>query len=307
MRWSRHFDEQVETMPHAWLRRLEEEQLAEQVARLRECSAFYADRLEGPAGAILTVEDLARLPVTTFAELAASQVASPPFGGLACADPVAVVRARALAAPGERVIVAAYTERDLRTAAETGARCLWAAGLRPDDVVLDLLLAAGTEPIEAAGATAVAGVRHSDAELLGLWSRLAPTVLLATGQRALTLADEARRMGESPHALALSLMLIAAGPAADERAKLEDVWGARVAFVHGHPAVSDLFAAECERRDGLHFLAHGSVLLESVDGEETLSHLDRDATPLLRLQTGHRVTLLEGECPCGRTGFRFRV
>ncbi len=319
MRWARLFDERVETMPTVWLRQLEKERLAEQVARIRDCAPFHAARLER-FGDIADLTELTGVPSTTADEVARAQRASPPYGDLACADPVEIVRVCSVSGPGGVPLVTAYTDRDIRGAAQVGARSLWASGLRPSDVVLDVLLTAGAGPIETAGAAALSGSDLDDRKLLDLWPRLAPTVLLASAERALALAGEARRRGESPHALALSKLLIARRQGNDPRAELEDVWGARVSFVWGEPAVCDLLAAECDRRSGLHVLGSGTVLLELVDpetgaevgpgdggeGEVVLTHLERDATPLLRLRTGFIAVAVPEQCPCGRTGLRVR-
>jgi phenylacetate-CoA ligase len=315
MRWARFFDERVETMPPQWLRRLEDEHLADQVQRLRDGSSLYAERLEA-AGYVEGVGDLDRVRPLSAAEVAAAQARFPPFGELACADPVDVVRACEVTGPDATPLVTAFTDRDLRVAAETGARGLWAAGLRPNDVVLDLVLEAGTDPIEVVGATAVRVRGLATAEILDRWPRLAPTALITTPAQAFELASEARARGQSPHALALSDLLVAARPGDDERDELEDLWGARVSFFWGEPAIGDVLAAECERRAGLHVLGQGAVLVELLDGatgdrvdagregEAVVSHLDREATPLLRLRTGISMAVLAGECPCGRTGYR---
>ena len=87
--WARYFDERIETMPPAWTRRLEEEGLAQQVARCYERAPFYREKLDG-AGVRPTdfshLEDLARLPFTTKEELRASQAENPPYGGLSACE-----------------------------------------------------------------------------------------------------------------------------------------------------------------------------------------------------------------------------
>jgi phenylacetate-coenzyme A ligase PaaK-like adenylate-forming protein len=308
MRWARLFDEQAETMPAAWLRRLEEERLDAQLERIGGSPAYPPASAHGLAG----------VELVTGAEHAAAQRRLPPFGHGLCADPVDVVRV-VVAGGSAGAPAVAYTARDLGVAATVGARCLWAAGIRPDDRVLDLLTTAGPEPVEKTGAAAVVSTGSTAADVLDLWPRIAPSVLLASAGTAVELEDEARRRGESPRPLALTGLALTGDLDETERSRLEDVWGARVVRVWGHPLICDLIAAECERRDGLHALAHGVVLVELLDdagavvpltpgasGEAVLTHLDRDATPLLRLRSGLTITVLAGQCPCGRTGPRFK-
>jgi phenylacetate-CoA ligase len=42
-------------------------------------------------------------------------------------------------------------------------------------------------------------------------------------------------------------------------------------------------------------------------GELVFTHLHREAAPLLRFRSRDIAEVLDLECPCGRTGFRFRV
>ena len=88
---------------------------------------------------------------------------------------------------------------------------------------------------------------------------------------------------------------------------LSDVWGT--------------FAAECEEHAGLHFSGQDGVLVELIDpdsgeslgiepgasGELVFTHLAREAIAVLRFRSRDLAEVLGVECPCGRTGFRFRV
>ena len=88
---------------------------------------------------------------------------------------------------------------------------------------------------------------------------------------------------------------------------LSDVWGT--------------FASECEERAGLHFSGQDGVLVELIEpdsgepvgiepgasGELVFTHLAREASPVLRFRSRDLAEILGVDCPCGRTGFRFRV
>jgi phenylacetate-CoA ligase len=80
-------------------------------------------------------------------------------------------------------------------------------------------------------------------------------------------------------------------------------------------------ASECEERDGLHFSGQDAALVELIEpesgeqvpveegarGELVFTHLYREAAPLIRFRSRDVAEILGVECPCGRTGFRFRV
>jgi len=89
--------------------------------------------------------------------------------------------------------------------------------------------------------------------------------------------------------------------------------------------VSDVlcnFAAVCEDNYQLHFLGMGALLFQLIDpesgedididegvvGEMVLTHLAKEAQPLVRYRTSDLLEILGvGPCACGRTGPRFKV
>ncbi len=330
MQWARYFDERVETMPPTWTRRLEDERLGEQVSRCYEQSAFYRRKLDGARvrpEQVRKAEDLSRMPLTTRAELEEEVGNDAPFGGLLCVELIDVVRVQ-VASDGPLAV--GYTQKDARASAEVGARSFWAAGARPDDVVLHCsrfgLAADGVAAqaaLEETGAAVVPVGADDITGALARWAGLQPTALAAPTTVALELADAAGEQGLDAHKLGLAKLLVRVEP--EHRVEpaqrlLAEVWGVRTGAFYGVPEISCAFAAECEERDGLHFLGHGSVLAELVEprtarpvplepgarGELVLTHLEREATPLLRFRTGDLVSIVHTECACGRTGFRFR-
>jgi phenylacetate-CoA ligase len=334
MAWARFFDERIETMPPAWTRRLEEERLAEQVERCYERAPFYQRKL-GEAGvspgSVNGLDDLPRIPFTTKEEVRASQAASPPFGEFACADPIDFVRVHLSSGTTGRAIATAYTERDVETSSEIGARAFWSAGVRPDDIVAHCLAygfytggVSDHTAMEATGATVVPTGLGQSARLLDLWPDLGPTALFSTITYPLYLAEQARERGLDPRRLGLRKLVVTGEPGgqiAPTRGRLEEMWGAEVGDTYGLSDVWGTLAGECEERDGLHFLAQDAAIVELVEpdsgeplpletggrGELVFTHLQREATPLLRFRSRDVVEIVGTECPCGRTGFRFRV
>jgi phenylacetate-CoA ligase len=334
MTWARYFDERAETMPAAWTRRLEEELLADQVSRCYERTPFYRRKLA--AGGVRPeqverLEDLARLPFTTKEELRESQAAEPPFGDFVCADPVDIVRTHVTSGTTGTPLFLAYTERDARSSAQIGARAFWACGARPDDVVLHCLsysfYTGGVSDhlaMEATGATVVPVGLGQSARLLELWSELRPTAIFSTLTYPLYLAEAAAETGVEPCALGLRKLLVTGEPGgqmAFTRRRMEELWGAEVGDSYGISDVWGTLAGECEERAGLHFCGQGATLVELVEpesgdpvavepgaeGELVFTHLDREATPLLRFRSRDVAVVVDVECACGRTGFRFRV
>jgi phenylacetate-CoA ligase len=332
--WARYFDERIETMPPAWTRRLEEERLAEQLARCYERSPFYRRKLE-EAGVrpeqVERVEDLARIPFTTKDELRVSQAEDPPYGDFACADDIEIVRIHLSSGTTGKPLVIPYTDRDVATSAEVGARSVWAAGVRPDDTVLHCLSysfytggLSDHAALEATGAAMVPVGLGQSARLLELWRDLRPTALFSTITYPLHLAETARERGVDPRDLGLAKLVVTGEPGgqvAATRRRMEELWGAAVTDTYGLSDVWGTLAGECEERKGLHFSGQGATLVELIDpetedpipieegarGELVFTHLYREAAPLIRFRSRDVAQILGLECPCGRTGFRFTV
>jgi phenylacetate-CoA ligase len=332
--WARYFDERIETMPPAWTRRLEEERLAEQLARCYERSPFYRRKLE-EAGVrpeqVERVEDLARIPFTTKDELRVSQAEDPPFGDFACADDIEIVRIHLSSGTTGKPLVIPYTERDVATSAEVGARSVWAAGVRPDDTVLHCLSysfytggLSDHAALEATGAAMVPVGLGQSARLLELWRDLRPTALFSTVTYPLHLAETARERGVDPRDLGLAKLVVTGEPGgqvAATRRRMEELWGAAVTDTYGLSDIWGTLAGECEEGNGLHFSGQGATLVELIDpetedpisieegarGELVFTHLYREAAPLVRFRSRDVAQILGLECPCGRTGFRFSV
>jgi phenylacetate-CoA ligase len=332
--WAAYFDEQTETMPAAWTRRLEEDLLADQVTRCYERSPFWRRKLS-MAGVrpehVLGAGDLPRIPLTTKEELRASQDAEPPLGDFACADPVDVVRVHLTSGTTGKPLVLGYTAEDLKTSARIGARAFWTAGVRPDDVVLHCLnysfYTGGLidhHSLEETGATMVPVGLGQSKRLLEVWDDLRPTALFSTLTYPLYLAETAQQGGVEPDRLGLRKLVVAGEPGGQltgTRARLEGLWGATLRDTYGLSDVWGTFAAECEAREGLHFSGQDGVLVELIDpdsgesreiepgatGELVFTHLAREASPVIRFRSRDLAEILGLECACGRTGFRFRV
>ncbi|RLB74738.1 MAG: phenylacetate--CoA ligase family protein, partial [Deltaproteobacteria bacterium] len=129
-----------------------------------------------------------------------------------------------------------------------------------------------------------------------------------------------------PRDLGLELGLFGGEPGLENpayRQRIENTWGMKAQ--NANYGVSDVlcnFAAVCRENYQLHFLGTGALLFQLIDpetgedlpieegtvGEMVLTHLDKEAQPLVRYRTSDVLEILGvGPCSCGRTGLRFRV
>lgn len=303
--------------------------LVEQLRYVRTASAFYRRKLgDGPD---VSMEDLAALPFTTKDELRKAQAADPPFGEIRAAPQSAIIRLHVTSGTSGRPLAIGFTRADHERSCEIGAAAYFAAGIRADDTVLHCLNyalyvggLADHLSIEHIGATMVpVGIGQTD-RILDLWDDLKPTVVFSTPSYARHLADAALARGREPATLGLRLLVVGGEPGGDipeTRRVLQGTWAAEVGDTYGLGEVWPTFAGQCEARDGLHVGAVGALWWELIDpatgeplprdpgsqGEIVYTHLERQATPLVRYRSGDMVQVLDGTCRCGRRTPRIRL
>jgi len=279
------------------------------------------------------VADLPLLPFTEQDECRSSRQEHPPFGSYLACPPEQLMRAHKTSGTTGRALYVALTRGDRSHMNECAARCFWSAGLRPGDTVVHCLnyrLWVGGysdhENLETTGATVVPFGVGRTASLIQTIRELGINAISATPSYMLPLAEAALAQGINPSDLGLRKGFFGAEPGISEagvRTRMEETWGMRAMDANfGMADVLSIMGAECEYRQGLHFLAQGAVFVELIDpdsgtplpftegaeGELVYTHLHKEAQPLVRYRARDVVHILgTGPCACGRTGFRFRV
>ncbi len=305
-----------------------------QRAYVIEKSPFFA-RLWGGRRVPDQLEDLASLPLCDKAMLRDSQAASPPFGDYLAAAPDRIARLHRTSGTTGQPMNIAQTRADAEQTAQIGGRSHRAAGLRPGDMAIHCLnyqmWMGGVSDhlaLEAAGATVIPyGVGNSEL-LVHTILDLKITAIHCTPSypAALERTIAERFPGLAPSDLGLKLGLFGGEAGLDNpsfRARLEEVWG--FAARNANYGISDVFsnfASQCEENNDLHFLGHDILYAELIEpesgdvvpwregesGELVLTHLTREAQPMVRFRTNDTITVTGMEpCRCGRTASRFRV
>lgn len=127
------FESQYEAMPRADIAQLQLERLQATLQRVYRNVKFYRrkfDQIGFLPEDLLSLDDLAKLPFTTKADLSNSY----PYGMFAV--PLReVVRIHSSSGSAGNPLVVGYTSRDLRTWARLAARLMAAAGITKDDEI----------------------------------------------------------------------------------------------------------------------------------------------------------------------------
>jgi phenylacetate-CoA ligase len=331
-----YWNEEIETMPLAKLRRLENESLQAQLDYIWSRSAFYQARFAEAGVKREAIRDLADLPLLPFTEkdeCRLSQQEHPPFGDYLACSQEQVMRTHKTSGTTGRALYVALTRPDRDLTNECAARSFWASGLRPSDTVVHCLnyrlwIGGYTdhEGLETVGATAVPFGVGQTSLLIQTIRELQINAISATPSYMLPLSEAVLAQGMNPRDLGLRKGLFGAEPGMSEpsvRARMEEIWGMRAMDANfGMADIISIMGSECEQRAGLHFHAHGAVAVELIDpesgtpldltegaeGELVYTHLQKEAQPLIRYRAHDVVRILgTGPCACGRTSFRFRM
>ena len=128
---SEYWNETVETASSEKLwREVEKPALAAQLAYVAKHSAFYQNKWKGIKPSAEEAE-FSKPPFTEKSELITDQEARPPFGTNLCVGQKELKRIHRTSGSTGRPLFLALTEEDILSITECGARCFWAAGLRP--------------------------------------------------------------------------------------------------------------------------------------------------------------------------------
>jgi phenylacetate-CoA ligase len=312
-------DPAAECAPRGELARLQSSRLVATVQWCAERVPFYREAFDAAGvtpGSVRGLEDLARLPFTTKADLREHY----PFGLFAVPLPE-VRRIHASSGTRGKPTVVGYTARDLETWSECMARGLVAAGARPGDL-LHLAYGYGLftgglgfhQGAERLGCTVVPAASGNTLRQILLLQDFRPQGLACTPSFALHLAEALREAGTDGRSLGLRYGTFGAEPWSEGmRAQIEAVLGLRAVDFYGlSEVIGPGVAAECEARDGLHvnedhFLvevvdpASGAPLPPGRPGELVFTSLTKEALPIIRYRTGDVSALSPERCRCGRT------
>ncbi|WP_143274882.1 phenylacetate--CoA ligase family protein [Bradyrhizobium canariense] len=283
------------------------------VLRAAMAAPAYAERLRGlDPSSVTSRAALAPLPVLRKSELPALHKASQPFGGFVAAVPGSF--ARLYTSPGP------IFEAEGRQADPwRGARALFAAGFRPDDIVLNtfsyhltpggFIFDASARALGCAVIPAGPGNTEQQFELIEAYR---PVGYSGTPDFLKILLDVAASSGRDVSSIKRALVSGAAFPPslqAEIKARGIDAYQAFGTADLG------LIAFETSARDGM--VVNEDLIMEIVKpgtgdpvapgdvGEIVVTSLDPHH-PWIRLALGDLTAALPGTSPCGRTNMRIK-
>ncbi|MDD1518394.1 MULTISPECIES: phenylacetate--CoA ligase family protein [Bradyrhizobium] len=284
-----------------------------EVLRAAMAAPAYAARLKGcdPA-AVTSRAALADLPVLRKSELPALHRASAPFGGFVAEAPGSF--ARLFTSPGP-----IFEPEGRQADPWRGARALFAAGFRPDDIVLNtfsyhltpggFIFDASARALGCAVIPAGPGNTEQQFELIEAYR---PVGYSGTPDFLKILLDAAASSGREVSSIKRAVVSGAAFPPSLQA----EIRGRGIdAYQAFGTADLGLIAFETEAREGM--VVNEDLILEIVKpgtgdpvtpgdvGEIVVTSLDPHH-PWIRLALGDLTAALAGTSPCGRTNMRIK-
>lgn len=255
-------------------------------------------------------EGLARVAVLRKDALPAVQRQAPPFGGWLGVPTSQVLRVHRSPGP---IFDPEGTDDDYWRFAPA----LFAAGIRPGDVVLNTLAYHLTPAghmldsgLRALGCPVVSSGPGNTEVQVALLSDLPVSGFIGTPSFLATILESAAE-AKASHRLSTAFVIAEMLPES-LRQRLQERFGVRVSQGYGTADLGSL-AYECSAREGMH-ISH-EVIVEIADpqtgtpvgagtaGEVVVTALN-PVYPLIRFGTGDLAMQAVGSCPCGRTGPR---
>ena len=319
----KYWNEKIETMPIAELKKLQLQTLKEQVKHCYDHSSFYHKQFDNAGlkpGDIHSLNDLAKIPFTVKNDLRDNY----PFG-MVTVKSTEIVEIHASSGTTGNPIVGAYTKGDMDMWQELMARSIYTVGGRSQDVIHiaygyglftgGLGFHYGAQKLGAKIVPASGGMTQRQIKLM---KDLKATLLACTPSFAVYLAETMAQDGVDPRRdLKLRLGMFGAEPWSNQiRDRVEREMGIQAFDVYGltelcGPGVS----IECPEHDGLHvwednFIVEtidpdtGEVLEPGQEGELVFTTLTKKGMPMLRYRTRDISKVNIEPCKCGRTHAR---
>ena len=204
-------------------------------------------------------------------------------------------------------------------------RTMWTCGMRPNHIVplpigTFFIAASYGEAIESLGSTLIpVGVGATD-RFIGAVKNLGANFVLSTASFPLYLITYCQKKGIDAKGFGIRGFMVGGEPGGGIphiRQKIEDTFGANVQECMGNGDMLGLMWAECEYKNGMHFIGQGACHPEIIDpdtgktleikeglqGELVYTSIDRECQPLIRFRTRDHVVVTQTKCECGRTGY----
>lgn len=306
-----------------------ESELLEIVHGYIQRSVYYQKRYDNRL-----IRKFSDIPFMSKVDLIADQKTMPPFGSNLAVPLEALKRIHRTSGTSTTPYLIGVTQKDIEAVVASGRKAMLLAGMGPGDIVVNCMnycmwMGGFMDHLsmEATGATLIPyGVGNTE-NLLKLLLEIRGASIHATPSYLDVMKKILKeRFSLHPRELGLKKGFFGGESGMQDpifRKRIEAEWGLHAVNAnYGLSEVISILGSECTRRDGLHFTATPYLHVELVSingtqclpieqgtvGELTVTHLQKEAQPLIRYRTGDIIEIIDNNpCLCGESSFRFRV
>ncbi|MEW6374973.1 MAG: phenylacetate--CoA ligase [Thermodesulfobacteriota bacterium] len=328
MKTRKYYEPEIETMNRERLEAFQLRQLKNQLRRCYGESGFYQERFKKGGikpEDIRSLDDFIYFPFVTKPELREEQQAYPPFGRYAVAPPERWAELHPSTGTTGAPVNTIWSYKDVKNISRWTARTMWNFGVRPGDIIQNGfsygLWVAGMSTHYAAkelGCFVIPiGAAMTERQIDYLVNP-GSTVLLSTPSYALHIAERLKQRGISPEDIPLRIGCFGGEGGAEvpaTREKIEKGLGIEAFDYYGLAEIGPTIASECPCQAGIHWV-EDHLLIEVIHPETkkvcspgeigvlVITHLTKEATPMIRYWTNDLAKLDKRKCKCGRTHAR---
>ncbi len=320
-----YFDEEIETASRETLENIQITKLKSLLDKVYRSNPFYARKFKEHGVSpkdIKTLNDIVKLPFTQKIEFQEDQEKNPFFGTNLTEPFENYVRYLQTTGTTGKPLKWLDTKESWEWSVRCSAMALWAAGVRPPDVVF---FPFGFGPHAAywglfegalqMGAMAIPGGGWDTSQRLECIVDNRVTVLACTPTYALRLAEVAREKNIDIRNSAVRIIVDGGEPGAmvpSVKKRMETLWNAKFYDYIGLTEVR-AHSFQCTMQESAVHMIESEFIFEVIDpdtgahveegetGELVLTNLGRPCSPAIRFRTHDMVRVKKGRCPCGRT------
>jgi len=328
MKIRKYFDPEMELMDRKELEALQLYKLKIQLRRCHRGSEFYRLKFK-EAGIrpddIRSLDDVVHLPFVTRAELQEEQKEYPPFGRYTVALPETWAELHPSIGRAGPAVNTIWSHEDIKQISRWTARTMWTFGVRPGDIIQNGfgygIWVAGISIHYASreiGCFVIPEGSTKTERQIDYLVNPGSAVLVGTPTYALHLAERLKARGIAAHDIPLRIggFGAEAGTEVPEtRDRIEKGLGIDAYDYYGSAEIGPTIASECSQKAGIHWV-EDHLLVEIIDpdtrkpcnpgetGILVITHLTKEATPMIRYWTNDLASLDKRKCRCGRTHSR---
>ncbi len=328
MKIRKYYDPEIEMMDREELEALQLHQLKLQLRRCYRNSEFYKEKLKKTGitpDEVRSLDDVSHLPLTTKSELQEEQQTPPHFGRYTVTPPETWAELHPSPGTTGSPINTIWSHEDVKHISRWTARTMWTFGVRPGDIIQNGfgygIWVAGISIHYASkelGCFVIPeGATKTERQIEYLLNP-GSTVLVGTPSYALYIAERLKQRGISPKEIPLRVGCFGGEVGAEipaTREKIERGLGIDAFDYYGLAEIGPTIASECSQKAGIHWV-EDHLLVEVIDPETqkpsapgevgvlVITHLTKEANPMIRYWTDDYARLDKRKCKCGRTHAR---